>query len=58
MHIDKSVKYTDEQIIPGLTVPTERDQSIDKFLKFDHILHGILKLFLIHQRKRNIKGIS
>lgn len=57
MHIDKSVKYTDEQIIPGLTVPTERDQSIDKFIKFD-ILHGTLKLFLIHQRERNIKGIS
>lgn len=45
MHIDKLIKYTDGQIIPGLMVPTERDQSIDKFIKFDHILHRILKIF-------------
>lgn len=53
MHIDKLIKYTDGQIIPGLMVPTERDQSIDKFIKFDHILHRILKFLNSSKEKKN-----
>lgn len=40
----------DGTIIFGLIIPIE--VSTDTFTKFGHILPGIFKLFLIHQRKK------
>lgn len=48
----------DGTITPGLIIPTEG--STDTLIKFGHILPGIFKQFLIHQRKKEkeIKRIS